>query len=218
MAEAPQRPSLQRAAPQRQKTNEMSLRPFVPALVVALALSVAAMVYGASTDDRVTTATAAALFAGLVVAVALMVNARYWRAPGNAETGAGPSAVRRNVRLAALVYAWGAAAMLAVYTVSGLSWRHGWQYGSLMALIAGAFAVYVARMDTAAGAPMPPLTRTLLHGLAAAGCLVYLVGTGKLSTTKSDWAANDVFLFGGLAILVLCAVSALTETRLVRRG
>jgi hypothetical protein len=61
---------------------------------------------------------------------------------------------------------------------------------------------------------MPPAWLTVLHGLAALCALVYLIGTGKLATAKDDWAANDVFLFGGIAILALCVIAAVTQARL----
>ena len=41
-----------------------------------------------------------------------------------------------NTVLAALVYAWGATAMFTIYSLSGLAWRHWWQYGAGMALLA----------------------------------------------------------------------------------
>jgi hypothetical protein len=59
---------------------------------------------------------------------------------------------------------------------------------------------------------------TLLHAAAAAGGLVYLIGTGKLETLKGDWAANNVFLMGGLAILTISLIAALAQWRLTKNS
>jgi hypothetical protein len=154
---------------------------------------------------------AAAAYAALVLLVALAVNWPAWRSPQVFAAGA-VGMTRRNARLAALVYAWGAAAMFAIYHLSGLTWRHGWQYGLLMALCAGGLLIYVRQLGGRREAPA--LGLTLLHGAAALCALAYLIGTGKLDTLKSDWAANHVFLFGGLSILALNVFAAITHVRL----
>jgi hypothetical protein len=190
----------------------MSLRPLFPWLLMALALSVAAMVLGAGRGDRLVPALAAGLLSAAVVASALWINALLWLSrPGTIEEGTVQATMACNVRLAALVYAWGACALFAVYTLSNLEWRHAWQYGLGAALIAGGLALYGLRLERGAG--LPPLYLTLLHGAAAGAGLLYLVGTGKLATLRSDWVANDVFLAGGLAVVALCVIAAITQTR-----
>jgi len=176
------------------------------------------MVLGAAQDERVLPAAAAGLFAAVVVAAGLGLNAPLWRgAPRGIEASAGAAAMRGNVGLAALVYAWGALALLAVYSLTGLEWRHGWQYGLGAALLAAGLSAYWRRLAVA-GALVPPAYLNALHGLAASLGLIYLVGAGKLASTRSDWAANDVFLSGGLAIVALCAIAAVTLSRLERRN
>ena len=175
------------------------------------------MAGAASNDDRVVTAAAAGVFAAAVIVAALWINSRVWRRAAQRFGAADASALHsRNTRLAALVYAWGSAALFAVYGLSGLTWRHGWQYGLGMALIAAGLMAYVRRAGANAQAKNPPLWPALLHGAAAAGGLVYLVGTGKLETLKRDWAANDIFLFGGIAILALSIIASLSQLRLSR--
>ncbi len=46
-----------------------------------------------------------------------------------------------------------------------------------------------------------------LQGFAAGTGISWLIGSGKLATVKGDWAANDVFLAGGVAILCLSAMA-----------
>lgn len=189
----------------------MSLQRVAPILVFLLVLSVTAMVLGAGRDDFVLTALAAAAYAALIITMALLVNVPAWRRSAEASADA-VGLVRRNVRLAALIYSWGGAAMFAVYSLSGLEWRHGWQYGLGMALIAAGLILYVRRLGERP--VMPPLLLTALHGAAALCGLVFLIGTGKLATIKDDWVANDVFLFGGIAILALCVIAVITQVRL----
>jgi hypothetical protein len=101
-----------------------------------------------------------------------------------------------------------------MYPLAGLKWQHGWQYGLGAALIAAGFMIYAHRLGKRQHAVMPPLSLTVLHGLAVAAGVAFLVGSGKLETARSDWGANLVFLWGGFSILALCAIAAVTQMRL----
>lgn len=196
------------------RARARSLRPLVPWLVLAAALSVAAMVLGAGRGDHLYPALAAGVLAVVVVAAGLWRNAPLW----SVGAGAGPadatkSALVANICLAAFVYAWGAAALFAVYSLSDLYWRHAWQYGLGAVIFALGLAIYGRSVDATAGSAVPPFSLTLLHGAAVGGGLAYLLGTGKLATQRTDWVANDVFLAGGLSILALCVIAAVTQRR-----
>lgn len=198
----------------------MSLQKLMPWLVAALAASVIVMWQAAKLDARAVSLAAALLFAAAVVGVALLINRMALSHP-HREERAHFHMLRRNTRLIALIYAWGAAALLAVYVLGDLQWRHGWQYGSAMALIAGLLLWYVHSLGNPASAAASPaaLRRAggplaMLHALAAAGGLVFLVGAGKLATLKGDWAANHVFLAGGLAVIAVSLLSVRTQRRL----
>lgn len=200
-----------------------SLGGLVPALIAVLLASVAAMWAAAGTGNRLLSLIAAGAFGASIVLAALRTNVPLWRSPHmpDARRRLQAEAMRRNARLAALVYAWGAAAMFAVYMLGGLAWRHGWQYGSAMALLAGAFLAYVHAMRPAstlrtARALLNAAVFTVLHGLGASAGLGFLLGSGKLATVKGDWAANHVFLAGGAAIVALCVVTLVTHVRLER--
>jgi hypothetical protein len=65
---------------------------------------------------------------------------------------------------------------------------------------------------------MPPFALTLAHGFAALAGLAFLIGSGKLSTLKDDWAANHVFLFGATGILVLCIIAGISQRRLAAQA
>jgi hypothetical protein len=201
------------------RAGETYLQALAPLLAAALLLSLSAMILGGAGEERVVAAVAAGLFAAVVIGAALTINAPSWRnGPAGHTLDPGPRLMQANIGLAALVYGWGALAFLAVYYLTHLSWRHAWQYGLGAALFAAALSAYGRRLNGMGRAAMPPLTLTVLHGLAAALALFYLIGTGKLATVKSDWAANDIFLFGGLAIVALCAIATTTQIRLAARS
>ena len=88
--------------------------------------------------------------------------------------------------------------------------------GSGAALFAACLGIYGLRLGRVQGQHVPPLILTAIHGIAAATALTYLIGTDKLATAKGDWAANEVFLWGGFAIIALCLMSAVTQTRVAR--
>ena len=195
-----------------------SLVPLLPWLLLAAALSVTMMVLGAGRGDRLLPALSAGLFASLVVGTGLGINAPLWSRAAAALKGPNlvRSALRCNVWLAALIYAWGASAMFGMYSLSDLVWRHAFQYAGGASVFAAGIALYGFSLGRARGAGIPPIVLTALHGLAAAGGLIYLIGAEKLSTLKSDWAANEVFLWGGIAVVALCTMSALTQWRVTR--
>jgi len=200
-----------------------SLRPLLPWLLLAAAFSNTMMVLGAGRNDHTLPSIAAGLFVALVVGTGLGINAPLWSRTGRPFAGhEGPAAVREalrcNVWLAALLYAWGASALFGMYSLSDLSWRHAFQYASGAALFAACIGIYGFRLGRIRSMPIPPLFLTILHVSAAVGCLIYLFGTDKLATVKDDWAANEVFLWGGFAVVALCVISAVTQTRVIRSG
>jgi hypothetical protein len=201
----------------------ISLRPLLPWLLMACALSITMMVLGAGRGDHFLPALSAGLLVALLVGTGLGINAPLWSRNGSfpsryAGLDAVREAIRCNIWLAALVYAWGASALFGVYSLSDLIWRHAFQYGSGAALFAASLGLYGLRLGRERNMPVPPLLLTIIHGVAVALGLLYLIGAGKLATVKGDWAANEVFLWGGIAIFALCVMSAVTQTRIIRAG
>ena len=194
-------------------TRGTSLRPLLPWLLMAAALSVTMMILGAGRGDRMLPALSAGLLIALVAGTGLGLNAPLWSAKAAITAADVRSAVRCNSWLAALIYAWGASALLGVYSLAEIWWQHAFQYASgaiVFALILSYIGWRLGRDKTAA---VPSLGLTFAHGGAALGGLIFLISSGKLATTKPDWAANEVFLWGGLGVVALCAMSALTQTR-----
>ncbi|MEQ1711075.1 MAG: hypothetical protein ABL908_06705 [Hyphomicrobium sp.] len=199
----------------------MSLQKAMPWLAGLLVASVAVMWWAAAHDTRMISAVAAFGFVAAIVVTAQVVNAAAAHRTDH-EPRAQFHMLRRNMRLTALVYAWGAAAMMAVYVIGDLKWRHGWQYGAAMALVAGALLWLVDRLGRPGNTLDTPgmfsrvVPLTLAHAITAAAGLYFLVGSGKLATVKGDWAANHVFLAGGLGIVALALIAARTHRRLAR--
>lgn len=199
----------------------MSLQPLIPYLVSGLAASVAMMVWAAAGNQQALSAIAAGLFSLAVVAASLGINWPLLARTAPLDDDTPIHASRRNARLMALAYAWGAAAMLAVYFLSGLWWWHSWQYGSLMAFVAAALIAYVHRVGEPESHLRSPrmlallALATALQGFAAVVGLALLVHSGKPWLGRADWAANHIFLAGGTALAILSAIAVVTHIRIV---
>jgi hypothetical protein len=202
----------------------MSLQRLMPWICAALLASVVAMVAGARLARPDVSGVAAGFFALAIVAVGLLVNRPLWDrdAPRINEHAASVMA-RRNARLMAITYGWGAIAMLAAYTLTGLRWYHAWQYGLAMALLAGLLFIYAIAIGREGSRLrqrpflLGALQLTVVQGAGALGGALFLVASGKLATLRADWAANYIFLAGGLAIAALSGIAAITQSKLARR-
>ena len=203
------------------RSSEMPLAKHFSCILAAIVASVAGMVTGITQDLPGFTGIAAGLFAVALIASAVEMNSGFWRLGsfGPSDEAAVEAAIR-NSRLLALGYLWGALALFMSYKLTPLRWQHGLQYGAGMALIAWFIQFYVhflVQPDSRLRTP-EALTKAMwlsvLHGAAALGGLAFLLLSGKINSIKDDWAANHVFLAGGLAIVALSFVSAYTHTRL----
>ena len=185
-------------------------------LVLAFALSILIVVLAAGRGSLMTLALAAGLFGVQVVLVLLRFNIPLWRMP---QAAAGADWAWDNTMLTALVYAWGAAAMFTIYSLTLLAWRHWWQYSAVMALLGVAAvlsALYLARSNSPverAKALRLLIAMSVAQLIAVVLALVYLVGSGALATIKDDWAANPVFIVGGLTVAAISLVSLHTYHR-----
>jgi len=199
------------------------LKPLLMAIVIALVASVLVMVFAAARDARAIFALAATLFVVQIIFVTLRINWPLMR-DGTAQSkeGAVVASVLCNSVLTGLAYAWGAAAMLTVYSLSGLSWRHGWQYGAAMALVAIGVFVYTRWLSADnSGLRTPRALAAVtslgaLQGLGTIAAAAFLLLSGKLVTPKSDWAANDIFLAGSVTLTLLSLISVLSYRKLTQ--
>jgi uncharacterized membrane protein YqjE len=184
----------------------MLTRSSPPWLPGALLMAVFGQILGAKMNYGGVSAAAAALMPLALIGASWRLN----RTPfSDTETAA-----RHNGVLQACAWGVGAASMLGVYLLSGLKWQHGWQYGvgmALIALIALGFARQPRWLNATAGL-------VALQGAAAAIALAVLVGSGKLASTKGDWAANIIFVADGLALAVLSVQAVAAHRRANSKG
>jgi len=196
----------------------MSVQPYIPWLLAAFVPAVFGQVVGARVGSPWISGAAALFLPVMSIVVALKVNTPYWERTA-ASTGADAlaDASRRNARLMAWTWGAGAASMLAVYLLSGLRWQHGWQYGSGMVLIAALGFFYSLSLGVPTSVlrrPGPLNVAAVLaasQGIAAIGGIMILVMSGKVASHRADWAANIIFIAGGLAITVLSAIAVRTH-------
>jgi hypothetical protein len=201
----------------------MTTQRLVAALLMLLLASATAMMFAAAWQHRTLSAASAASAAIAVIAASLHFNQPFWRLEDfDSAPDAAATAAHGSTLLLAMIYGWGALAMLAVYQLSGLYWRHGWQYGLAMALVALVHVYVAGRIapDSAGSGTGGPLSRAVtgaaLQGFAVAAGLLWLVGSGKLTTIKGDWAANHIFIAGGFAVLCLTAIIVKTHAGLAK--
>ena len=198
----------------------MPLTRLLPWLLTAIASSVASAVAGVHAGRPWLVAAAALLFALVLVASSFEINRQWLYPEGRPADDAPIMSTLRNARLLVIAYVWGSLTMFAIYRLSGLYWQHGLQYAVGMMLVATLIMTYVHLLARDGSPLRAPQSLRLaaglaaLHGGAAIVGLGFLLGSGKMLSRKTDWAANHVFLAGGLAIIGLSALAVLTYFRL----
>jgi hypothetical protein len=201
----------------------MSLQRIMPWLIALLAVTVLAMMIAARAELTAATSAFAATFALAIVAASWRTNVGHWSATSPGDNAASLHAARRNARLTGLTYAWAALGMMGLYTtpLTGLRWQHGWQYAAAFGLL----SVFALAYTHASGSRNVS-TRQHLQRLAgplaaiqatiAAIGLAFLVMSGTLQSRRPDWAANVIFLYATLTIMIITAVALRTHIRLTR--
>jgi hypothetical protein len=201
----------------------MSLRPPLPWLLVTLAAALLAMFLAAKNFQKTEAAVAAAVFAILLIIAAVRTNAGFWRRNEARSSTTPRTALWQTTLLVMLAYLWCALAFYAIYLGTALHWQHGWEYGSAMLLIAVGHIYYLRRLSNPNDPVSAPsaLDRAVrlasYQAIAIAIGLFWLIQSGKLSSPKGDWAANQLFLAGGFAVMCLSVVIIKTHAALSER-
>jgi hypothetical protein len=204
----------------------MTLRPPLPWLLLVLAAALVAMYLACRQMQITESAIAAAVFSVVLCITAIRTNAPYWRRPAEM-----PSAITlreatfTNALLIMIAFLWCGLAFYAVYLGTKVRWQHGWEYGTACMLFAGLYGYYLTRIanpaDPFAQAPaLDRMARTAgYQAILIAIALIWLIGAGKLAIThKGDWAANQLFLGGGFAILCISIILIKTNATLHDRS
>lgn len=198
------------------------LTPLLLALGVLLAVSVAGQMVGAVNNSAELSYFSALAFAAGVLKAAWQLNRPWWSVKLTGDIGpvppdTQPRLATNNATLLSLGFAWAAASMSGVYFGTPLKWQHGWQYGTILVLAAA--GTYAVSRNFAMSWSIDVLNRLTWSSLilcwTVGGALFWLAGTGKLLSRKPDWAANIIFVTGGLIICGVCSMW-LRSARLVR--
>ena len=186
--------------------------PMLP--LVILALGVSGAIATVAADARILNLVFAGVTALLFAFEGVLALRRMHAEGAGATALAQASAVRMG-----LVWAWGALALLVIYT-GLLTWREWWHFflGFAVAALASLALAQALRRDMAAGGgdgTMLKLGRLLAMGQLAgmAAAVIGLVVDGKVGRFMNpvkypDWAGNNLFLFGAVALAAL-SVAAL---------
>lgn len=195
-------------------------------LVATGLLTLTAMVAGASMERQMLVIMAGGMMTVVTAFVGWVFAARAVQANAVAapSTGVAPrdAVAARFARLMATLWAWSGFAMLGCYYLTPLSWQHAWQYGAAMLLIGGLVWVYAAKRERSdsrfASDDLAATARwmTRLQGIAVLAGLIFLMLGDKLHADKADWAANVVFIAGGLALYALSRAALQAEDRVLR--
>jgi hypothetical protein len=198
----------------------MTLRPSLPWLLTTIAVALLAMFLAAGALQKFESAIAAAVFVFVIVTAAIRTNAPVWRHAPDVGEITQRDALIATIRLVMLSFLWCGLAFFAIYLGTAIRWQHGWQYGSAMMLVAGAYAYYLSRLkdphdDWSKPQAITRMVRFMTYQAFAIGVgLVWLVSSGKLATLRGDWAANQIFLAGGFSVMCLTAIIVKTNSAL----
>lgn len=191
------------------ETSGMVPRSLAPILLLTMLASIAVMYLCAVNGSVPTFFIASGLYALTAVIAGLRLNSPIWNPSPKREIRSAAQGIVYSTNLIASVYVWAGFSLLVVYPWSGLTWRHGWQYGGAMLLAATLLIIYAWHLNRTDSPLKTPklldgaIAGAALHVLGIGGALIYLIGSGKLETTKSDWAANHIFIAGGVALILL---------------
>lgn len=201
----------------------MSLRPPLPWLLATLVAALIAMYLATGALQKAEAATSAAAFAILLITSAIRTNSPLWRSGAIKIAITQRQALWQTTLLIMLAYLWCALAFYAVYLGTTLHWQHGWEYGSAMLLIAVMHAIYLWRLaDPNASVSSP---RAIDRAVRLAACqavaiafgLIWLIQSGKLTSVRGDWPANQLFLAGGFSVMFLSVIIIKTHAALSER-
>jgi hypothetical protein len=115
-----------------------------------------------------------------------------------------------------LVWMWGALVLAVTYATGVLTWRDWWQFFLAFAVAAGLCLAFSATLDKDARAGREDASMLRVGRYLAivqlVGMLIAVLGllidgkmTRLLNPRYTDWAANDVFFFGAIAVAVISA-------------
>jgi hypothetical protein len=178
-------------------------------LCLVIAASVAILVVTAAAQMFYLHMAVAAVIALFMALAALRANTKATEA-GDSEA----SVAALNARYMGIVWSWGSLALFITY-ISVLSWKEWWQFliAFVLAAAISMFFAILLRREVEQDTEDPALLNLarILAIVQLAGMLAIMVGLlidGKMqrfvgAKVHSDWAANNVFFFGAMALALI---------------
>ena len=182
--------------------------------MLGIGLSAAALVLAAAQKLFYVHMVVAALIS-ILVALASFSETRAAEAGG--DRGAG--GIEIALRHMGLVWTWGALGLFVTYAFDILSWREWWQFFIAFALLAGLslFLSATLRKDKESGSRDDTLIKVArgfsifilvamlitMAGLLIDGKMWRFTTVAGLRRGSQDWAANNIFFFGALALAAI---------------
>lgn len=131
-------------------------------------------------------------------------------------TGSRAALAASTARYVGLVWIWAASALLVTYEVL-LTWRESWTFVIGLAIVGAVCLLLAILFDRDAktkkeDASILGLARTL-NVLQVVGMLIAVIGLiadskfgpSAVGTARPDWAANNIFFFGAIAVALIGA-------------
>lgn len=141
------------------------------------------------------------------------------------RAGAGQSAIAANTaKYIGMVWAWGALGLAFTYPTGVLVWRE-WPHFLAACVVLGGTCFALSAMlgkDAAAGKDDPTMLRighylgiAVLVGMLAAiaGMLIDGKMVRFMTVRYTDWAANNIFFFGAIAMAFISGHALLTKSK-----
>lgn len=184
--------------------------------MLGIALGIVILVLSAATAQPLLHMAAAALISIVIALVAIREN-RQLHATG-AST---PTIAASTARHMGFVWVWGALSLLVTYFFI-LRW-HEWFHFFLGFAVAGALCLFIAGTldrDGASGREDPTMMKIARYLTIAqlVGMVITVIGLivdGKMTRYQTprftDWAANNIFFFGAIALAAMSANSLMTS-------
>ena len=190
------------------------------ALTISLALTILSAAAGLPAIHTAVTA-----FVTLAIAIVAV------QADRGLQGSAAPRSARAacTARFIGLGWVWAGTAIFATYQFVLHNWPEWWQFSTGL-LIAGGLSVVLSNLlqrDADAGREDEGLLKTVraLNVVQIVGMLIAAIGlvadhkfTLGMGTLRPDWAANNIFFFGALAIACIGVHALAAETRAASGG
>lgn len=188
----------------------------IAAWMISLTLGLCAVIITAGANQPLLNLLATGLVSAAFAILAIREN-RTLVAEGEAKSVIAGS----TARYIGLVWSWAAVAILVIYLVFEKTWPEWWHFFLSFATAAVGciiFANMLARdadegkQDESVMGLGRLLVKVQLIGMSVGVISLFIDGKFPRETTHPDWAACNIFFFGGIAIAAICA-NALASSR-----